>query len=186
MSRAQITLSSRSDRERAIHWIGRAPAGTRVVFRESKRTTEQNDRMWAMLTDVASQLDWHGKKLPPDDWKLLFLDALSREERLVPSLDGEGFVDLGRSSSNLGKRDFSNLLELIGMFGANHGVIFHDSDSFQSAPLAGTDKPATGIIPTPSSVAGNHSNPSDVAPSDGRGEGSSGSASLPSPISEIA
>ena len=184
MSRAQITLSSRADRERAIHWIGRAPPGTRVVFRESKRTTEQNDRMWAMLTDVASQLDWHGKKLPPDDWKLLFLDALSREERLVPSLDGEGLVDLGRSSSNLGKQDFSNLIELIAAFGANHGVIFHDSDS-SSLPRV-TDTPAAASEPPSRAVAGNNSNPSDLAPSAGHGGGSVGSASLPSPVREIA
>jgi hypothetical protein len=50
-----------------------------VEFKAPKRSLPQNDRMWAMLTDVATQLPWHGIKLSPDDWKLIFLDALKRE-----------------------------------------------------------------------------------------------------------
>lgn len=40
-----------------------APVNTRVEFKEAKRTTDQNARMWAMLTDVAQQLPWHGQRL---------------------------------------------------------------------------------------------------------------------------
>ena len=78
-----------------------------------------------MLTDVATQIDWHGVKLTPDDWKLIFLDGLKREMRLVPNLDGTGFVNLGRSSSDLGVEEMSDLMQLIEAFGANHGVVFH-------------------------------------------------------------
>jgi hypothetical protein len=126
MSRAQITLCSRSEREKAIKWISQAPTGTRVTFKESKRSTDQNSKLWASLTDVATQVLWHGDRLSTDDWKILFLDALNREMRPVPSIDGSGFVNLGRSSSNLTKAEFSNLLELIMSFGAEHGVVFHD------------------------------------------------------------
>lgn len=126
MSRAQITLSGKYDRERAMKWIVQAPPGTRVIFKDARRSIPQNDKMWAMLTEIASQVEWHGQKLTPDDWKLIFLDALKRELRLAPNIDGTGFVNLGRSSSNLSKGDFADLLELIGMFGANHGVAFRD------------------------------------------------------------
>ena len=126
MSRAQITLCGKTDRDRAVKWIGQAPAGTRVVFKESKRSTDQNSKLWASLTDVAMQVEWHGQRLTPDDWKLIFLDALNRELRLVPAIDGLGVVNLGRSSSNLSKAEFSQLLELIQAFGANHGVRFND------------------------------------------------------------
>lgn len=131
MPHAQITLCGRADRERAADWVGRLPTGTRVIFKEAKRTVAQNDKMWAALTDVAGQVEWHGQKLTPDDWKLLFLDALTREQRLVPNIDGTGVVDLKRSSSNLSKAEFSDLLELIHAFGANHGVVFHDQESRQ-------------------------------------------------------
>lgn len=133
MSHAQITLCGRSDRERAVKWIDQAPAGTRVLFKESKRTVDQNSKLWASLTDVATQLDWHGKRLSPDSWKLLFLDALTGEMNLVPNIEGTGFVNLGRSSSNLSKADFANLLELIAAFGAQHGVKFHDPAEMEPA-----------------------------------------------------
>jgi hypothetical protein len=85
--------------------------------------------MWAMLTDVAMQLNWHGISLTPDDWKLVFLDALKREARFVPNIDGAGFVNLGRSSSDLSKEEMSELIELIFAFGAQHGVKFNEPEN---------------------------------------------------------
>lgn len=126
MSRHLITLSLQADRERAKSYIDAAPWGTRVEYKSPKRTLPQNDRMWAMLTDVAQQLTWHGVKLKPDDWKLVFLDALKREVRTVPNIDGTGFVNLGQSSSDLGKEEMSDLIEIIFEFGARHGVVFNE------------------------------------------------------------
>lgn len=125
MSRATLILASPSVRDKAHTWIDKAPRLTRVEFKGPKRSIPQNDRMWAMLTDVATQVPWHGLKLSPDDWKLVFLDALKREVRMVPNLDGNGFVSLGRSSSDLSKAEMGDLMTLIEMFGAKHGVKFH-------------------------------------------------------------
>ena len=125
MTRALVTIRTEGDRTRVAQWAAKAPDGTRVEFKASKRSIPQNDRMWAMLTDVATQLPWHGSKLTPDDWKLIFLDALKRETRTVPSIDGDGFVVLTRSS-DLSKEEMSDLMELISMFGAKHGVLFAD------------------------------------------------------------
>lgn len=102
------------------------PFGTRIRFTGAKRSLAQNSRLWAMLTDVATQVKWCDQVLRPDDWKLLFLDALRREVRMVPNLDGNGLVALTRSSSDLSKEEMSNLIELIMAFGAQHGVVFHD------------------------------------------------------------
>ena len=126
MSRATLILNSAAAKERAAKWIDLAPYGTRVEFKASKRSLPQNDRMWAMLTDVARQLPWHGIKLTPDDWKLIFMDALKREVRMVPNIDGNGFVSLGRSSSDLSKQEMSDLMELIAAFGAQHSVEFSE------------------------------------------------------------
>ena len=128
MSRALIIVGSPKDRERAAAWAMKAPFGTRIEFKAVKRSLPQNDRMWAMLTDVASQLPWHGVKLRPDDWKLIFLDALKRELRMVPNIDGTGFVNLGRSSSDLSKGEMSELMELMAAFGAEHGVVFREME----------------------------------------------------------
>lgn len=126
MSRALIILRSRAERERAIDWIRRAPTGTRVEFKAAKRTIEQNALLWSRLTDIARQIEWHGAKRTTGDWKALFMDALRRETLTVPSIDGKGFVNLGRSSSDLSKEEFGNLLDLIDAFAAEHGVRFHD------------------------------------------------------------
>lgn len=125
MSRALITLRGAADRARATNWVSKAPLGTRVAFQQTKRSIPQNDRMWAMLTDVARQLPWHGQKLTPDDWKLVFLDGLKGEIRTVPNLDGNGFVSL-RRSSDLSKGEMGDLIDLIAAFGAEHGVQFGD------------------------------------------------------------
>ncbi len=126
MSRALIVLNTPQDREKAARWVAKAPLGTRVEFKASKRSLPQNARMWAMLTDIADQLAWHGVKLTTDDWKLVFLDALNREVRAVPNMAGNGFVNLGRSSSALSKQEMSDLMELMAAFGAEHSVTFHD------------------------------------------------------------
>ena len=128
MSRALVILDSPIARSRAASWIMKAPHGTRCELKASKRSLPQNDRMWAMLTDIARQLPWHGLSLKPDDWKLIFLDALKRELRAVPNLDGTGFVNIGRSSSDLSKAEMTDLIELIAAFGSEHGVQFRDDE----------------------------------------------------------
>lgn len=143
MSRALITIRNGADRALATRWIEQVPVGTRVEFKASKRTVDQNSRMWAALTDVAMQLRWHGQMLRTDDWKIVFLDALNRETRIVPNIAGTGFVNLGRSSSDLSKDEMSQLLELIAAFGAEHGVLFHDPVQMDEAPLAPAHEPET-------------------------------------------
>ena len=126
MSRALIVIRDPEDRRDAERLVARTMPGDRIEFKRSRRSLPQNDRMWAMLTEIARQLPWHGTNLPPDDWKLIFLDALKREVRIVPALDGRGFVNLGRSSSDLSKEEMSDLMELITACGAEHGVVFSD------------------------------------------------------------
>lgn len=128
MSRAVVILGLQSERKRASDWCLKAPAGTIVEFKESKRTSDQNARMWAMLTEVARQVPWHGVRLTAEDYKLLFMDALNQEMRLVPNLNNNGFTNLGRSSSKLTKAEFGDLMTLIEEFGARHGVKFHEPE----------------------------------------------------------
>lgn len=128
MSRAVLILHRQSDRDRAASWVRQAPWGTRITFQEAKRTTDQNARMWAMLTEVARQVKWHGQRLSADDWKLVFLSALKQELRIVPNLDGTGFVQLGRSSSDLSVAEMGDLMDLIAAFGAREGVTFAEPE----------------------------------------------------------
>jgi len=129
MSRALVILNRASDRERVQAWAAKAPWGTRVTFQEAKRTTDQNARMWAMLTEVARQVKWDGLKLSADDWKLIFMAALKQELRMVRNLDGTGSVQLGRSSSDLSVAEMGDLMDLIAAFGAREGVTFAEPEA---------------------------------------------------------
>ena len=128
MSRAIIVLHGSVERDRAAHWCQTAPAGSRVEFKDAKRTLPQNDRMWAMLTDVARQKEHCGRKYTPDQWKVLFLHAIGREVQFIPSLDETTFIPWGQSSSDLSKREMGDLMEFIAAWGAQHGVRFNEAD----------------------------------------------------------
>jgi hypothetical protein len=116
MSRALIAIYGPPTAREPFSGSRKAPFGTRLEFKAVKRSIDQNSKMWASLTDIAQQVVWHGQRLKPDDWKLMFLDALKRELRIVPNIDGNGFVNLGRSSSDLSKAEMSDLA------GDHHGL----------------------------------------------------------------
>jgi hypothetical protein len=126
MTRALVTISTPADRDRAVRWSKQAPAGTRVEFKQPKRSLPQNDRLWAMLTDVATQKEHAGRKYTPDQWKILFMHACGREVQFIPSLDNATFIPWGQSSSDLSKSEMTELIEFIHAWGAEHGVVFHD------------------------------------------------------------
>jgi len=126
MARAVVILAGQAERQKAAKWALTAPLNTRVEFKESRRSIPQNALMWCRLTEIAQQVEWHGMKLSADDWKLIFLAALKQEMRIVPNLDGTGFVNLGRSSSDLSKAEMTDLQTIIEMFAAQHGVTLSD------------------------------------------------------------
>lgn len=126
MARALLILVNDVVRDRALSWIKGAPVGTRVTFQEPKRTLPQNDRMWAMLTDIAKQKEHFGQRYTPDDWKKIILHALGREARFVPALDGQGFIPLGQSSSDLSKAEMADMTEFMFAWGAENGIVWSD------------------------------------------------------------
>ena len=126
MSRALITIRWRADQLRAANWAAKAPIGTRIEFKSAKRSLPQNDRMWAMLTDVARQKEHCGRRYTPDQWKILFMHACGREVQFIPSLDNTTFIPWGQSSSDLSKQEMSELIDFIATWGAQNGVTFQD------------------------------------------------------------
>ena len=129
MSRAVIILNTAADRQRAIHWVTKAPWGVKIEFKTVKRTLDQNSRMWAMLTDVATQATHMGKRYTPDQWKALFMAACGNKVQFLPSLDGSTFIPWGDRSSDLSKEEMTELIEFILAWGAEHQVAFHEPDA---------------------------------------------------------
>lgn len=118
-------ISTESDRKQLCRWAYNAPLHTVVTFKKPGRTIPQNDRMWAMLTDVATQAEHKGKKYTPEQWKCLFMHACGYEANFMEGLNGEPFP-AGFRSSNLNKGQFADLIEFISAWGAQNGVRFKD------------------------------------------------------------
>jgi hypothetical protein len=126
MGRALLVLETPAERQKAKHWIDKAPVGTRVEFKASKRTLPQNDLLWALLTEIAQQLEHSGKKYEPSQWKAIFLHAFGREVIFLPSLDGKTFLPIEMSSSDLSKDEMTDFIEFILKEGAERGVVFRE------------------------------------------------------------
>jgi hypothetical protein len=119
-------LSTEAKRPGLIAWAQKCPVGWHVDFRQPTRSLDQNAKLWACLTDVSEQVDWHGNKLAPVEWKDVFT-AAQKGQKAVPGIDG-GFVILGAHTSKMTVAEMSDLLELIFAFGAQHGVKFNDGE----------------------------------------------------------
>lgn len=120
-----IRLTSGFNRKRAMQLILQAPKDAVVNIREATRSTEQNAKMWAMLSDI-SRAKPEGRTLTPDVWKSLFLHALDHAQRFEMALDGRGMVPVGFRSSRLSKEQFADLITMIEEYGARHGVEWSD------------------------------------------------------------
>lgn len=117
----------------ALRWAqemaGKALAAgpVQITLGRQRRSLDQNAKLWPMLTDISRQVDWYGQKLTPEDWKHVLTAGL-KKQRAVPGIDG-GFVVLGLSTSRMRKELFSQLIELIYAFGAEHGVEWSDQSN---------------------------------------------------------
>jgi NinB protein len=128
--RAELIMTGRAVRDKAIRWINQAPAGTRVEFKAPQRSVEQNSRMWAMLTDIVSQHPKfngsEGRKWTTGEAKVVFMHACGVEIQILPSLDGKSFVPIGQSSSDLSVEEMRQLTEFMFAWGAENKIVWSD------------------------------------------------------------
>jgi hypothetical protein len=103
----------------------------RVTLEElqPKRSLEQNAKLWAVLTDIAHQVQWpvDGKMqyLAPEDWKDILSAGLRKSQRVAAGIEG-GFVMLGQRTSRMRVGEMVELIELAHAFGAERGVVWGD------------------------------------------------------------
>lgn len=129
MDRVTLSLWEPAQAHKAImhawsHAKNAVMAGHRLTLeiRPEKRSDAQNRRLWSMLSDISNQVDWHGYHLTAAEWKDVFTAAIKRT-KVVPGLDG-GFVVCGQSTSQMTRREMSELQQLMEAFGAEHEVAF--------------------------------------------------------------
>lgn len=113
------------------HWRdAEPPLEVAVDHVKVTRSSEQNRLMWTMLDDIARQVNWHGNYLAAEDWKHI-LTASLKKQRVVPNLEGDGFVVLGARTSRMTIAEMSELVDLMEAFGAERGVNFAREEATQ-------------------------------------------------------
>jgi len=117
-------LAHQVARQRAIQAVQNAPEGFVVEVKEPTRSLDQNALMWPLLQELSRQVNWYGQHLSDEEWKDV-LSASLKKQKVVPGIDG-GFVVCGQRTSKMSKAEFSDLIELIYAFGAQHGVNFNE------------------------------------------------------------
>ena len=98
-----------------------------VEVREKKRSDEQNALLHAMLTEVSRKLEFNGKKLSVDEWKLVFVSAhaiaTGKPAEMVIGLEGE-VINLRESTAQMSVKRLSSLIEYIHAYCADKGMVF--------------------------------------------------------------
>ncbi len=124
----ELKLATESDRSRLMGYVAGLDLSKpkTVTIADEKRSDSSNRRMWAMLRDVANQVEWYGQKLKDEDWKHIF-SASVEKQRAVPGLDG-GFVVLGLSTRKQSQAWFSDMFEVMEAFAAERGIRWTQQD----------------------------------------------------------
>lgn len=118
-------LSNAFSRERFKKIIDQAPAGYIAEVREPKRTKDQSDKMWAMLTDISISKPG-GATYTPEEWKARIMQACGWECQFLPGiLDGHPFP-VGFRSSQMTKTQMSAMIDWMQAWGDEQGVRWSD------------------------------------------------------------
>lgn len=119
-----VILAGPSSRKTAHMLIDKAPDRAVVAIKPESRSGAQNDRLWAMLSDI-SRAKPEGRQHIPEVWKAIFMAACGHAVQFEMGLNGQPFP-IGFRSSRLTKAQMSDLQEFVSAYGAEHGVIWSD------------------------------------------------------------
>lgn len=127
-----VILHGSSQRAFAKQLIDRAPTDAVVTVRAATRSTEQNSKMWAMLSDV-SRAKPEGRRWTPETWKAAFMHTLGHQVQFCEGLDNSGPFPLGFRSSRLTVAQMADLITCIQEYGDRHGVRWTDPNERTAA-----------------------------------------------------
>lgn len=135
----QYKLINQDTKLHCCRQIMSADWGKVVTIQDPTRSSETNAKMHAMLGDIAKQCEFMGQKWDIEDWKRILVDAFARVMksqgtplnqggRIIPALDGDGFVQLGIQTRKFRVKEASEFIEYLNAFGAEKGVRFSASE----------------------------------------------------------
>jgi hypothetical protein len=136
--RIELYNAQQAHREFGVLWRAGKPwllAGHRlhVELRAITRSLRQNAMFWSILTDLSKQVEWYGRKLNQEAWKDVLSAALYKQDA-VPNLAGDGFVVLGRRTSEMTVAEMGELITLAHAFGDSKSVVWSRTSLGRDVP----------------------------------------------------
>ena len=103
----------------------------RMEIKAESKSRDQEAKYHAMLGEIAEQASHLGAKWSTEDWKRLMVDLFAKETglqggKIIPSLDGQGIVQLGLQTRNFTKEQAMEFITFLEAWGATNGIIFKD------------------------------------------------------------
>ena len=129
----KYTITGDIARKAICKAVESAEIGMVVSIGQPTRSSEQNAMLHPLLTDIANQKEWMGKKRTMLQWKVIMVSAHSiatgEPAEMVIGLEGE-VVNLRESTAAMSKKRFASLLDYVLAWGANNGVKFSEPERF--------------------------------------------------------
>lgn len=118
-------------RRRAIKAVQEAPTGYAVIVKPPQRTSAENSLLHALVSEIAEEVEWAGKRRDAETWKRLLVAAWCRVHgesvEILPALDGHGVDIIPRRTSQLSKKECADLIEYVYAWGAENGIQFREA-----------------------------------------------------------
>lgn len=98
-----------------------------LIIEPENKSYEQQKKFHAIIGEIAQQAQHLGSKWDAEDWKRLLVQSFYREQgldggRIVPSLDGQGIVQLDFQTRRFSKERASQFIEWLQAWAAQNGV----------------------------------------------------------------
>jgi hypothetical protein len=124
-------LIDENRRRHAIQAIATAPDGYEIIVSEPKRSSKLNAIMWVVLQQMHEKCAWHGLVLSADEWKHLASSGV-RGLKVVPNIEGTGFVGLGKSTSSMSGRMIRQIIDILCSIAGDQGVQIVLTEDYKS------------------------------------------------------
>ncbi|EOK7744237.1 recombination protein NinB [Escherichia coli] len=129
MERQRYHLINESVRANALNAVKSAPDKFIIDIRKPTRKLSQNAKFHAMVADISRQVQWCGRWLKPEQWKVLLISghavATKQEADVLPGLEGE-YVNIRESSAQMSVKRMASLIEYTTSWAVEQGVRFTD------------------------------------------------------------
>jgi hypothetical protein len=94
------------------------------------RSTAENALLHALISEIAAQKEWAGKKRDAEVWKRLLVASWCRVHgeavEILPALDGHGVDIVPARTSQLSKAECADLITYIQSWAIDNGIELRD------------------------------------------------------------